>query len=111
MIVYINAQNDKLTNTITVSNLNTILGNPFLVAALVIGKSHITIDKDWTIVSAKLNKDGVLESYYDDDTPCITFGEMLESATSDDYADLAVMPKVKITEDIISKKETEEDEP
>lgn len=103
MIVYINAQNDKLTNTITVSNLNTILGNPFLVAALVIGKSHVTIDKDWTIVSAKLDKDGILESYYDDDTPCITFGEMLESATSDDYADLNVIPRVFIKEHIDEK--------
>jgi hypothetical protein len=100
-------QNGEIIKEISVENLFPILGNPLTLAAFLIFRDPAEmIDEDWIINGANMIDDSEeVESVYErnhDDTSVLTFGDILASATSDDYADLNVISKVRITESIVN---------
>jgi hypothetical protein len=100
-------QNGEIVKEITVENLFPILGNPLTLAAFLIYRDLAgTIDEDWIINGANMIDDSKevkpLYEHNHDDTSVLTFGDILASATSDDFADLNVISKVRITESIIA---------
>lgn len=106
--IYAQTQNGETIKGITVENLFPILGNPLTLAAFLIYRDPAEmINEDWIINSANMIDDkGEVKLLYgcddNNDTPYLTFNDILASATSNDYADLSVIPRVRITESIIN---------
>ena len=106
--IYAQTQNGETIKEIDVENLFPILGNPLTLAAfLIFRNSAEMINEDWVINSVNMIDDkGEVKLLYgnddNNDTPYLTFRDVLASATSDDYADLNVISKVRIKESVIT---------
>lgn len=107
MDIHIEAYKGKTANLITVKNFPSSLERPFEVAAAAINTCQCFIDRDWIIDNGHTVDGDVITHFYEtEDSPHITFGELLSRVTDEDSAILEEMSTIMIDEDPIMNEDS-----
>ena len=93
--------NKSIVKVYRVDNLQPVFGSPLTLTVLLVNK-YFDIKRHWVIDKLEaFNGLAGFDLYHVDEESLKTVGDILDAATGYDIGDIEVIPKVKITEEVI----------